>query len=486
MLRAIITIGIVQVLTIIVQIVRAKAISVVLGPSGLGVVGLIDQLITLIATVCALSLPTVVLRVMPRVYGEPAFGRQYASFLQAVLIASIAGSGALGLLLAFQPSALGDVPAKYAAEFGIALISVPLLALGLLLPNVLAASMRPVGAAWLSFAVAAMATVAAVGGLLTGGIREIYMWQALATAALLAATLIYFKVRLHLPFHESSANLVKEIRNRPDIIPNAIAVYASLVGAALSLLVVRYVTVQSLGAEVGGWLQSILSMVLAVSAVLVAMASRYLGPLLNRPSSPAERFAIFDAFRRRQLMMLIALSVPLVLFAKVAIVILFSSKFIAAAAWLPAFLIWQLLYIQTNIQLQLLFALDELWIVAVKSVAGCALSALLCALLIPAYGLIGGGVALIAGTALTLAIGALRLRRHDYTVSASAVLLGGYAIIALLVAPYFAQGSLWGSIPLKLFACAVLIGGLWPFLSSDEKTAIRSAVRQSAVRRAGR
>src|SRR3982751_4895041 len=114
MVRAIVTIGIVQVLTILMQIVRAKAISLVLGPAGLGVVGLIDQMITLIATVCALSLPTVVLRVMARVHGQPEFGRIYVSFLRAIVIASVIGSGALGLILAVQPSALGEVPARYA------------------------------------------------------------------------------------------------------------------------------------------------------------------------------------------------------------------------------------------------------------------------------------------------------------------------------------------------------------------------------------
>jgi O-antigen/teichoic acid export membrane protein len=480
MFRAIAAIGILQILTILVQVVRAKAISVELGPVGLGVVGLIDQLVILIATVCALSLPTVVLRVMPRVYGGPEFGRQYASFLQAVVIASVLGAAVLGVVLAVQPSALGEVPAKYATEFGIALVSVPLFAVGLLLPNVLAASMRPVGAAWLSFGIAAMATIAALVGMLLGGIREIYIWQALATAALLVAALVYFKARLHLPLHDRSAGLLHEIRARPDIIPNVVAVYASLVGAAFSLLVVRYVTANSLGTEIAGWLQSILSMVLAVSAVMVAMASRYLLPVLSRPSPLEEKFATFDLFRRRQLLIMIALTVPLVIFAKVALIILFSSKFIAAAAWLPAFLVWQLLYIQTNVQLQLLFALDELWIVTIKSIAGCVLSALLCVFLIPTYGLSGGAAAMIAGTALTLAIGALRLRRHGYVIGAPSLLLGAYAVVALLIAPYFASGNLVQSIALKLVACTVLIGGLWPFLSAKEKSFILQHARRRA------
>jgi O-antigen/teichoic acid export membrane protein len=484
--RAIAVIGIVQVLTILLQVVRAKAISVVLGPSGLGVVGLLDQLITLIATVCALSLPTVVLRVMPRVYGEPEFGRQYASFLQAVVIASVVGSAALGVALAVEPTVFGDVPANYATEFGIALLSVPLLAVGLLLPNVLAASMRPIGAAWLSFGVAAMATLAAFAGILSGSIRGIYMWQAIATGLLLLAALVYFKVRLHLPFHDSSASLIKEIRAKPDIIPTAIAAYAALVGSAFSLLVVRYVTVDALGVEAGGWLQSILSICLAVSAVLVAMASRYLGPILNQPAPLPEKFVIFDMFRRRQLIILVALTVPVVLFAKIALLILFSSKFTGAAVWLPAFLIWQLLYIQTNVQLQLLFALDELWIVAIKSVAGCAVSALLCVTLIPTYGLGGGAVAMIAGTAITLAIGAVRLRRHGYAMAASSLLLGAYAIVALVAAPHFLQDGVWASIPLKIAICGVLVAGLWPFLEREEKAAFKRIFRRSYARSSAR
>jgi O-antigen/teichoic acid export membrane protein len=361
------------------------------------------------------------------------------------------------------------------------LVSVPLLAVGLLLPNVLAASLRPVGAAWLSFGVAAVATAAAVVGILLGGIREIYVWQAVATAALLAAALVYFKVRLHLPFHDSSASLVKEIRGQPDIIPTAIAAYTALVGSALSLLVVRYVTVQSLGTAVGGLLQSILSMVLAVSAVLVAMASRYLSPVLNRPGPLNEKFAIFDMFRRRQLMILIALSVPLVLFAKFALLILFSSKFTIAAAWLPAFLVWQLLYIQTNVQLQLLFALDELWVVTLKSIAGGALSIFLCVALIPAYGLDGAAAAMIWGTALALAIGAIRLRRHGYVMEPSSVLLGVYAAVAILAAPFVMQGDLWGSIPMRFLACVLLIGGLWWFLSTEEKAAVRGFGRRPMI-----
>ena len=482
MFRAIALIGILQVLTILVQIVRAKVISVTLGPAGLGVVGLIDQLIAMVSTICSLSLPTVVLRIMPRVYGKPEFARQYASFLKGVVVTSVVGTVGLAAVLLFRPAMFGDVATTYSTEIGVALASVPLLALGLLLPNVMAASMQPIGAAFLSFGVAAMAAVAAGAGLLTGGIREIYIAQAIATAALLAGALVYFKVKLNLPFHDPRASLVGEIKARPDIIPTAIAVYASLVGTAFALLVVRYATAHSMGIDSVGWLQAILSMVLAVGAVLVAMAARYLSPLLNRPSTKEEKFALANLFRRRQLMILIALTLPLVLFADIALTIMFSSKFTGAAAWLPAFLIWQLLVIQNNVQLMLLFSLDEIWTVTIMSIAGSALSALLCVVLIPSFGLTGGALAMIGGAALTMSIASVRLHKHGYSTGRSSLLLGGYAIVVLLAAPYLLQGEGIALFALKAVICAILVGGLWVFLDQDEKAAILTVTRRRIMR----
>ena len=254
---------------------------------------------------------------------------------------------------------------------------------------------------------------------------------------------------------------------------------------AFSLLVVRYVTVDSIGIEAGGLLQAILSTVLAVGAVLIAMGMRYLFPLLNRPGPVVEKFAIAEEFRRRQLMILIALTVPLVLFADIVLMIMFSSKFMVASAWLPAFLVWQLLVVQSNVQMQLLFAMDDLWIVTIMQIACSLLSSVLCVVLIPSFGLSGAAAALIAGFALMIAVGAERLRRrHGYAVDGSSILLGGYAAVVLLGAPYAMQKLGWDTIPLKIAACAVLIAGLWLFLGPEEKAALKSIGRRLSVRRA--
>ncbi len=111
-------------------------------------------------------------------------------------------SGVLGIALTIRPTAFGDLAARYSTEFGLALANVPLFAVALLLPNVLAATMRPIGAAWLSFGLTAVAAIGAGVGLALGGIRDIYLLQAVASGALLAAALVYFKRVLHLPIYD--------------------------------------------------------------------------------------------------------------------------------------------------------------------------------------------------------------------------------------------------------------------------------------------
>jgi hypothetical protein len=63
----------------------------------------------------------------------------------------------------------------------------------------------------------------------------------------------------------------------------------------------------------------------------------------------------------------------------------------------------------------------------------------------------------------------------------SSLSLGGYAAVALLAAPYVMQSLGWDSIPLRAVECIVLIGGLWPFLTSEEKQAIKNFRRPSAA-----
>ena len=65
MLRALLTIGAVQVMTMLVLLVRTKTIAVVLGPEFVGVMAVIDKLLAVIAQTVSLSLPFAAIRFLP-------------------------------------------------------------------------------------------------------------------------------------------------------------------------------------------------------------------------------------------------------------------------------------------------------------------------------------------------------------------------------------------------------------------------------------
>lgn len=89
---------------------------------------------------------------------------------------------------------------------------------------------------------------------------------------------------------------------------------------------------------------------------------------------------------------------------------------------------------------------------------------------------------MIGGAALTMAIASVRLHEHGYSTGRSSLLLGGYAIVVLLAAPYLLQGEGIALFALKVVVCAVLVGALWVFLDQDEKAAMLNVTRRKTVR----
>ena len=87
MSRVLISIGAIQLLIMFVALVRAKVLSVLLGPSGFGVVSTIDQATLTAMQLAHLSLPFTALKFMSRRHsdGHDAFERTYASFSRALL-----------------------------------------------------------------------------------------------------------------------------------------------------------------------------------------------------------------------------------------------------------------------------------------------------------------------------------------------------------------------------------------------------------------
>src|SRR5713101_8050811 len=86
MFRAIVSIGFVQVIGILINMIRGKLFAVLLGPAGFGVVATIDQLVTLSVQVSNVSLPFTALKFLSRSHSlsEEWFRATYAAFFKAM------------------------------------------------------------------------------------------------------------------------------------------------------------------------------------------------------------------------------------------------------------------------------------------------------------------------------------------------------------------------------------------------------------------
>ena len=85
MSRVLLSIGAIQVVIMLVALVRAKVLSVLLGPAGYGVASTIDQTVLSTMQLAHLSLPFTAMKFMARRHsdGHDAFERTYATFFRA-------------------------------------------------------------------------------------------------------------------------------------------------------------------------------------------------------------------------------------------------------------------------------------------------------------------------------------------------------------------------------------------------------------------
>jgi O-antigen/teichoic acid export membrane protein len=473
LIQTLLTVGALRAFSVGLNVVRSKIISLALGPAGLGVVGAIDQLMNTLVQLSSLSLPAVGVKVLSRAHSEDRalFERKYASLFRAVAATSTIGTlVAIGVVRLF-PGLLPDGLEAYRDELTVALLAAPVMAIGLLQAAMLAAAQRPGVAALFQFGVAASTALAACVAAYVGGIRGLYTGSLILLTILNLVLIFYVRRSAHLSIWHPGAGVMRELRESPGIVKSAAVVYLSVTSGAISLLAPRLATLHSLGAEAAGLLQSILSMALAVTTVLGAMNTQYLGPLLNRRSTEAEKIRLAELFQKRQMMFLALGAAPLVLFPEIALTALFSPRFTPAAAWLPMLLVWTLLNLQGAIQQQLLFSLDDLRPMMIAALVSFVVTATLPFVFVPFYGLTGAVVPMVAGAACGNVLALASLRRHGYVLPRVLAGLAIYVILGLLTLPVGAAVA-GGAVVARIILAVLFTAGLWLFLDGGERAAL--------------
>ena len=143
-IHTIATVGLIQVLSMAFTLLRSKVVALTLGTTGVGAIGLIDQVATLIAQISTFSLPVAAVKFLSAAHSESrdAFARLYSAFLRVLLVLSLIGTAIGVALLLGRPEVLGRELTPYSSLAILALLALPATNVSTLVTNTLAAARR--------------------------------------------------------------------------------------------------------------------------------------------------------------------------------------------------------------------------------------------------------------------------------------------------------------------------------------------------------
>jgi O-antigen/teichoic acid export membrane protein len=480
MSRVLVSIGAIQLFIMFVALARAKVLSVLLGPSGFGVVSTIDQTTLTAMQLAHLSLPFTALKFMSRRHGDghDAFERTYAAFFRALLGVALLAVLVLEALLWWRPDVFGAELVEYRRYFAIAFLGIPSIMLNVLLINSLAAAQRGADGAVTNLVISTVAAAAAIVGVVLGGFGGLYVASVVSGLAATAGVMWYLRRSLRLSVTSPGARLRDELRENPEIVSYSLYVYVAVGAYLVAVLVTRFFVFDALGAAAAGLLQALLSIALTVGAVMTPMSGLYLVPLLNRQMPVAAKLGVANDFAAKIALFFLFGGVAVSLFPGLALTVLFSSEFAGAAGVLFLFVVWQSLHHLVNVYLQLLIGLDDVRFYALLNCVAYAAAALVFRPLIDAYGLGGAAIALSVASVIN-AIGAVsRLATRFQARIGSLALVRGVASVAAIVgagALFRGSSELSASgISLRVAYLVAVSLMLWMTMSAAERDSLRS------------
>ena len=480
MSRVLVSIGAIQLLIMFVALVRAKVLSVLLGPSGFGVVSTIDQATQTAMQLAHLSLPFTALKFMSRRHsdGHDPFERTYASFFRGLLGIALVAVLVLEALLWLRPGVFGAELVAYRRYFAIAFLGIPSLMLNVLLINTLAAAQRGATGALTNLVIGVVAATAAIVGVTLGGFGGLYVATVMSSIAATGGVVWYLHRSLRVSIAAHGARLRDELRESPEIVSYSLYVYIAVGAYLVAVLVTRFFVFDALGPAGAGWLQALLSIALTVGAVMTPMSGLYLAPLLNRQMPVASKLGVANDFAAKIAPLFLLGGVAVSLFPSLALTVLFSRKFAGAAGVLFLFVVWQCLHHLVNVYLQLLIGLDDVRFYALLNCIAYVGAALVFRPLIGAYGLGGAAIALSVASVINAIGTAARLALRFHARIGPVVLVrGGASVAAIMGAGALFRGSaeLSGSgVSLRVAYLVAVSLLLWMTMSAAERAWLRS------------
>jgi PST family polysaccharide transporter len=486
MLRALLTIGAAQLITMLVMLVRTKTMAVMLGPELVGVMAVIDKLLAVIAQTASLSLPYAAARFLPECWsaGPSEFRRLFTQMRNVALALIVAATAGALLVTLVRPALWGEGLLPYRDIVAIAVLGLPAVALIPFLQNAIAGRMqqnRSMGVGFLH----AIVMTAAIAGIFWGGLTGYY-----AAYAALGAALAVVVARTVLK--GTDAPPVADAPQRPSVLGLPVAIWR-FSGALLILtwlvpyaaLFVHYRLLSVHGAEVAGWMQAAIGISLAVRAVVGSAHSVFLTPNVNRGGSPEERMAWANRYQIT-LCLLAGLAVPpLLLFPGLVIDLLYSAAFSPGATFVLLFVLAEIVGLLSGTYQSLVVALDHMRVHVANNLVAQLIAIVAAYHLVEPLGILGAGLATLVAPVFMFAATTVFLRRaHGLRMPGRVAARSGWLLLGLLGSGFlgvYLPDFSWQALLAKALAYAMVAAGFAALLTDHE----RLRVRQALARRRG-
>lgn len=475
MFKIILTIGIIQALAVSVQFLKSKIIAVYLGPAGVGVIGTIDQFVQFASFVFVLGMPAASVKFLSKAHSESQeeFKRIYAGFFKVLLFLSVAGAGLTIGIVFFKPGLFGEDFEKYRLFLILGLLTLPAAALSALFVNVFASAQRFKMSSGLTVIINAVGMAATIAGVFAAGVFGIYFFNVIAGILLTIAVMIYFRFKLELPLYDRHIDIRTELQRSPEISRAAIMLYFAAITASVSYLAARYAVFIYFGEVEAGLLHGVLALSFAIGMALYPAVNVYLTPYVNRNVEKNIKIRQAIGFQRKIIFIFSLGALPILMFPQFMLTLMFSEKFAAAGRFVYLFILSQLIVQIASVYQALLVGFDDVKSYSIVTSIGQIISASLCFILVPYFGIKGVAFGFLIGNSFIFLSSLIRLKtRHCFFVSGKLLLIFGFIFTALFLSGFIcSQKPEWESgIVLAKISFVILYGGcLFLFLTREEK-----------------
>ena len=478
-MRAIALLGGAQALVLVGGMVRWKIAALYLGPSGVGIAGVIDQIALVVLQIGTLNIPTVALRFLAvaRSGGLAEFGRLYRAFLTVVLSGCAVAAVAAALLFLIRPGILSSELVPYRAVFFVALATVPFTGAFTLLRNAMSTLDRHRTVAYAMVAGTLLTLVASLIGIRVAGLEGLYVAAFIATLTM--ATALHAGIVRHARIDATGQRgALAAFLEHPSAMRYAAALYTVGFTVPLGYGMVRSSVLSTLGAEAAGYIAASYTIATGARQSFTQASLQFLTPRASRQAPKDVRAREVGAFLHTLPIAMGVSALPVVLFPHEVLTVLFSSRFTVAVSFLGLFLLAELMMAFGDAYRTLLLGFDDLpGYVATTLAAPCIVMAGVL-FVVPRYGIVGAGWLQIGAAVTALGVSVGRLwTRHDTPPDRRALVLFGIMLAMIGGGTVLGQLGPANSMSIRLMklAAGVILGagGIWLLPPGERASLLR-------------